>query len=1335
MIPAKAIKPIRKNGRDSTEIAVGTLIAYRVFPQTQEGIEQAKKLIASSDEWLVPSMLPEYYDDIDSDLMTGKENDAIRAITKQLKQFYGISSAGTEAAVDTRSARPQLPSGIPIKWFGINQVSEKTWRKLKARLTGIKDELFGKFSSFVNLSERDADKLIQNIKQSGYYPGLENETGDNLENYINWLVDTYLPEYGKTQVYNPGDKFVDNGKEFADKIIDDFDNALEEKSNDIMDAIDAIIEEDKRKFEEFKAKTSRTVNHPELYSELQHIKTRYMWGQNGLYDLEFKSDIDRAIYFAGKLGGNNKDSKDKSDVREWLFSVTGLNVRDDYDEIKKYRAKILELILQLVKLKPQERDVIVPPVYDGYYQDPDEDEEEGDAEDEENDDLYGSNLDNLLSDIRVEEENNTDEKEVDTQAEIATEVLNEAEDAREQAIDESVFDDLPEGVRESLVVLINKRKGKPSSETEHKKPSSYVSNNKIFKFLTTNLYKIQGQLDSIDRSIQDQTSIVQANLQVTSNIYENLDIQNKILGEKLDAILQAFNRQNELAKKFADEEENRLAEQRLENGVDVAGTETPMSTIGSGKGSSGNSLLRRLTKFFGRKLASQIFKRLPYGLKRKIVGLRKLKRLPGKLKAKVTSKITSKLLQRVAPKIATKPAQAIATRGVAKGFEHIALPGVTRAVQQADKPVAKVIEKGGGGVVERALKSPAIQKALIRVLGKEGAEKLTVKIAAKLIPGISTAYGLGEGLARIAMGDVKGGFLSFGSAIPVAGYGFAAIDILRDINPDAYTKHIESNLPAPSDQNFAAFFADALGVTEDQYETGGVTRRGIAMLHGTEAVVKKDSINTQPVDPVGGTILAATTQYINKLGSAGSSIAPMFEQVASPLAKVYGMPSTLVQTNVGGSLPSLQSTMKKIKEKKKSSPEEELGTMETDLLKTTNPESFADKLLKMIDPEGKFQELLKKINNGNGDDAPTVNGDSLYAEGGEAVTSGDIYSAYGMRSGEMHNGIDLSSAKFKQGTPISVIKPGKVVFAGWQDPNNHKAGWGQFVAIKHDDGTASLYGHLDQINVSNGQRVEPDSSGKYPVIGKLGNTGSSTGAHLHFEVGTGWTGGTLTGHMNPASVVGEYLRGGGNVKKKESTGDAPQATLQSPITSGQDITQNYGMETGNEKEFTSGNKKYKAHKTKKGFEFFDGATRIETSGGSNNKIVRDFMESQGTQFERVDNDRPADEFMRKNGIVATPVAPQPPAKPNPNTPKYQPNITPPIQQPTQPKYYLRQGSDSDKDTQIIMIPAASSAGQAIGKNATVEGQQFSYDANYNTYKTNEVSSTTRALVLRRLGLN
>jgi len=160
MIPQNAIKKVKNDIH--LEIAAGSLLAYGVFPQTSEGIQRAKETAASKDTWLAPSNLPEYYDGIDSDLLVGKENDAIRAIRKTLKEFYGISSAETEDYVDTR-------------------VVEK-----------------------------------------------------------------------ETQIYTPADKFVDDGKEFADKIVTDLDDALEETSNQIMDDIDAILEADKKKYEDFK---------------------------------------------------------------------------------------------------------------------------------------------------------------------------------------------------------------------------------------------------------------------------------------------------------------------------------------------------------------------------------------------------------------------------------------------------------------------------------------------------------------------------------------------------------------------------------------------------------------------------------------------------------------------------------------------------------------------------------------------------------------------------------------------------------------------------------------------------------------------------------------------------------------------------------------------------------------------------------------------------------------------------------------------------------------------------------------------------------------------------
>lgn len=84
------------------------------------------------------------------------------------------------------------PSGLPIVWFPVNQVGIQTWGKLKARLTGKKNEFAGKYYSFVGLSESEADRLIENIKKSGKHPVLNDESVDKLEMYQHWLVDTYL---------------------------------------------------------------------------------------------------------------------------------------------------------------------------------------------------------------------------------------------------------------------------------------------------------------------------------------------------------------------------------------------------------------------------------------------------------------------------------------------------------------------------------------------------------------------------------------------------------------------------------------------------------------------------------------------------------------------------------------------------------------------------------------------------------------------------------------------------------------------------------------------------------------------------------------------------------------------------------------------------------------------------------------------------------------------------------------------------------------------------------------------------------------------------------------
>lgn len=86
----------------------------------------------------------------------------------------------------------------------------------------------------------------------------------------------------------------------------------------------------------------------------------------------------------------------------------------------------------------------------------------------------------------------------------------------------------------------------------------------------------------------------------------------------------------------------------------------------------------------------------------------------------------------------------------------------------------------------------------------------------------------------------------------------------------------------------------------------------------------------------------------------------------------------------------------------------------------------------------------------------------------------------------MHNGTDFAAP---HGTDIFATADGIVTYAGWN------SGYGNYVEIQHEFGIETRYGHMSRIRVKKGQRV---SRGQQ--IGDMGNTGRSTGTHLHYEV-------------------------------------------------------------------------------------------------------------------------------------------------------------------------------------------------------------------------------------------
>ena len=95
-------------------------------------------------------------------------------------------------------------------------------------------------------------------------------------------------------------------------------------------------------------------------------------------------------------------------------------------------------------------------------------------------------------------------------------------------------------------------------------------------------------------------------------------------------------------------------------------------------------------------------------------------------------------------------------------------------------------------------------------------------------------------------------------------------------------------------------------------------------------------------------------------------------------------------------------------------------------------------------------------------------------------------SGYGYDPG-VHPAIDIAGS---EGNPVYATDSGVIVFAGWS-----AYGYGQLIVIDHGNGWQSAYAHLSVVGVSCGQSVY---QGGY--IGALGNTGNSTGAHLHFEL-------------------------------------------------------------------------------------------------------------------------------------------------------------------------------------------------------------------------------------------
>lgn len=139
--------------------------------------------------------------------------------------------------------------------------------------------------------------------------------------------------------------------------------------------------------------------------------------------------------------------------------------------------------------------------------------------------------------------------------------------------------------------------------------------------------------------------------------------------------------------------------------------------------------------------------------------------------------------------------------------------------------------------------------------------------------------------------------------------------------------------------------------------------------------------------------------------------------------------------------------------------------------------------------QAELLDIYKSLNTSNED---YVGGEMMWP----VPRYSTISSTYGWRFGntDFHTGIDITGSGI-HGAPVVAANTGTVVFTKICPYNGYKYAYGTYVIVDHGGGITTLYAHLSALNVNVGDIVVMGQQ-----IGKVGNTGWSTGAHLHFEV-------------------------------------------------------------------------------------------------------------------------------------------------------------------------------------------------------------------------------------------
>ena len=438
------------------------------------------------------------------------------------------------------------------------------------------------------------------------------------------------------------------------------------------------------------------------------------------------------------------------------------------------------------------------------------------------------------------------------------------------------------------------------------------------------------------------------------------------------------------------------------------------------------------------------------------------------------------IMKRMASQGSKEAAESLSKKGLQKGGSKVAL-NLTEDILSSK------------GLIE-AFNNPVVQKRIATKLGPQALTDIGIKLGAGGLKSVGvgpgTLYALGEGLMRLspAFGgsDSMGMALSFGSAIPWAGWGVAILDILRDIDREAFDTHILPNAFALNEEHIANFFKQALDI--DQLERGNVNFKPSGGMGGTI-----DSISE---------ILGVTKAFGDATGF-GPEVKGLVGQAG---LDAYPTGKSDYKFDVGGgggggNIDNVKNKEAELKKKEKYKEEDDDKPVIDD--DRTSGEKIGDMVGATIDEVDTFLDPVRKVTGGKRDDGQfTIFGLNIRNPlntkpkggggiGGDPVTSttptmggsGSVIEFWGQQGRDLSGepGVDFSFKDYKNNYNLF---PGYVLETGLL----YGSRYGNVVVVRSTDPSNgkqfdSLYSHFPDggIYVKPGQEV-----GSGALLGAVG---------------------------------------------------------------------------------------------------------------------------------------------------------------------------------------------------------------------------------------------------------